>query len=54
MGRGLGFVDVHLLGAVLRQPGARLWTRDRRLRAVAEELGVAHSPMAGKAPEADA
>ena len=54
MGRGLGFVDVHLLGAVLHQPGTRLWTRDRRLHAVADELRVAYSPAAGKVPEADA
>ena len=43
MGRGLGFVDVHLLGAVLNQPGTTLWTRDRRLQAVAETLQVAYS-----------
>lgn len=44
MGRGLGFVDVHLLGAVLNQPGTTLWTRDRRLHTVAEELDVAYAP----------
>ena len=43
MGRGLGFVDVHLLGAVLNRPGTTLWTRDRRLQAVAETLQVAYS-----------
>lgn len=40
-GRGLGVVDVHLLGSVLVVPGLRLWTRDKRLRTVADELGVA-------------
>jgi len=40
-GRGLGFIDIHLLASVLISPGARLWTRDRRLRAVAEELDAA-------------
>lgn len=40
-GSGVGFVDVHLLGSVLGLPGARLWTRDRRLLRVAERLGVA-------------
>ena len=44
MGRGLGFVDVHLLGAVLNRPGTTLWTRDRRLHTVAEELDVAYAP----------
>lgn len=39
-GRGIGFVDAHLLAAVLLTPGARLWTRDRRLSRVAEELGL--------------
>lgn len=38
MGKGIGFVDVHLLAAVAGEPGARLWTRDRRLARVAELL----------------
>ena len=41
MGRGLGFVDAHLICAVLEEEGACLWTRDRRLNEVATELGVA-------------
>lgn len=40
-GRGIGFVDAHLLAAVLITPPARLWTRDRRLETIARELGVA-------------
>ena len=40
MGRGLGWVDAHLLAAVLLAPGTRLWSRDRRLGEVAAELGV--------------
>lgn len=39
-GRGIGLVDAHLLASVLLTPEARLWTRDKRLRAVATELGV--------------
>lgn len=39
-GRGLSAVDSHLLGSILLLPGARLWTRDRRLRRIADELGV--------------
>ena len=41
MGRGIGFVDAHLVCAVLAHEGARLWSRDRRLHQVAAELGVA-------------
>jgi predicted nucleic acid-binding protein len=39
-GRGLSAVDVHLLGSVMVSPGFALWTRDKRLKAVAAELGV--------------
>ena len=39
-GRGVGYVDVHLLAAVRLTAGAELWTKDNRLRRVAEELGV--------------
>ncbi len=39
-GTGLGYVDVHLLtGAALSFCG--IWTRDKRLRAFAEKLGIA-------------
>lgn len=41
-GKGIGYVDVHLLVATALIGGARLWTRDRRLHAVAHELGCAH------------
>lgn len=40
-GRGLTAVDVHLLGSVAIVPGARLWTRDKRLAAAGRELGIA-------------
>lgn len=40
-GRGIGYVDAHLLAAVRLTPGAQLWTRDGRLRAVAVEMGIA-------------
>jgi predicted nucleic acid-binding protein len=41
IGRGIGYVDVHLLAAAAigRAP---LWTRDKRLREIAAELGVAY------------
>jgi hypothetical protein len=40
MGKGLGYVDVHLLAAAMmdRTP---LWTLDRRLAAEANRLGIA-------------
>jgi len=44
MGRGIGYVDAHLLAAVMLTPRARLWTRDRRLASVANELGLAYRP----------
>jgi predicted nucleic acid-binding protein len=40
-GRGIGYVDAHLLAAVRLTLDARLWTYDRRLHAVAAEIGVA-------------
>jgi len=36
-GLGIGYVDVHLLASVQLTPDARLWTRDKRLHAVASE-----------------
>jgi hypothetical protein len=38
-GRGLGWVDVHLLAAALLSHG-RFWTLDKRLGAVSSELGL--------------
>ena len=40
MGRGIGFVDAHLLCAVLNHNSTLLWTRDRSLKRIAEECGV--------------
>lgn len=40
-GRGLGWVDVHLLASTLLTQDALLWTRDERLEKAAELLGVA-------------
>ena len=40
MGRGIGFVDVHLLASAALAAPVRLWTRDRRLAAVATELDL--------------
>lgn len=40
-GKGIGYVDVHLLASVALTEGATLWTRDKRLRRVAAALGCA-------------
>ncbi len=40
-GLGIGYVDAHLLAATILTTGARLWTRDRRLAAVAARHGLA-------------
>ena len=40
-GRGIGYIDAHLLASLRLTPGTRLWTKDQRLHAVAERLGLA-------------
>jgi predicted nucleic acid-binding protein len=40
-GRGVGYVDVHLLASVRLTPGAMLWTSDRRLQVIAVQLDLA-------------
>jgi hypothetical protein len=40
-GKGLSAIDVNLLGSVALVDGAQLWTRDKRLKAVCTEVGVA-------------
>lgn len=40
MGRGLGWVDVHLLASAMIAR-VQLWSLDRRLSTVARDLGVA-------------
>ncbi len=48
-GRGLGWIDVHLLAAAIvrRLP---LWTADSRLSSVAEELGLAYAVPSPTSP----
>jgi predicted nucleic acid-binding protein len=43
-GTGIGYVDTHLLLAAKLIPDGQLLTRDNKLRAQAERLGVAHKP----------
>ena len=38
--KGIGLTDAHLVASCLLTPGTQLWTRDRRLRGIAESLGV--------------
>ena len=40
-GRGVGYIDIHLLSAVRLTAGAELWTNDKRLQGVADQLGLA-------------
>ena len=42
MGRGISFMDAHLLYSALSHQDTLLWTRDRRLNRVAQELSVSH------------
>ena len=42
-GRGVGYIDVHLLAAARLTERALLWTRDRILRETAHALGLAHA-----------
>jgi predicted nucleic acid-binding protein len=39
-GSGIGYIDAHLLAAAAVTPGALLWTRDKRLRVIAERLSL--------------
>lgn len=43
MGKGIGFVDAHLLTSTRLTANTRLWTRDKRLGSVAQSLGVGFS-----------
>ena len=42
-GRGIGYVDACLLASAALGGDVRLWTRDRRLAAVARDLGLYES-----------
>jgi predicted nucleic acid-binding protein len=44
MGRGLGWVDMHLLASASAS-GEKILTRDRRLQVAARELGLAHEGL---------
>lgn len=42
-GSGIGYVDAHLLASCLLTDKCLLWTRDKRLGAVAARLGIAYN-----------
>jgi predicted nucleic acid-binding protein len=42
MGLGIGYIDVHRLASAALAGPAPLWTRDKRLAAVAEGLKLAY------------
>ncbi len=39
-GKGIGYIDVHLLASAVLTPRCFLWTRDRHLRVVADAMGL--------------
>jgi predicted nucleic acid-binding protein len=39
-GRGIGYIDAHLLAAARLTAGTELWTHDKRLHGVAVQLGL--------------
>ena len=41
-GRGIGYIDLHLLAAVSLNLEVKLWTRDKRLLGTAQQFGLAH------------
>lgn len=43
MGKGIGYIDAHLLASVSLSVDSRLWTRDKRLGATSAALNVAFS-----------
>jgi predicted nucleic acid-binding protein len=45
-GKGIGYVDVHLLASVALTEGAKIWTRDKKLRLVAQRMGCAYHDAA--------
>ncbi len=42
MGRGIGYIDTHLLASAAMSSPTQLWSKDRRLMELAGELGVAY------------
>jgi len=49
-GRGIGYVDAHLLASVQLTAGTTLWTNDKKLQSVAEQLRLAITPARRPGP----
>ncbi len=45
MGRGIGYIDAHLLAATALGPSTRIWTRDKRLANLAIDLNLNFVPV---------
>ena len=44
MGSGIGYVDAHLLASSVLHGTTRVWTRDRRMTTIADELNISFVP----------
>lgn len=44
-GRGIGYIDCHLLASALIAGNLKIWSDDKRLSSAAAELGVAAHPL---------
>ncbi|MCK4842255.1 MAG: type II toxin-antitoxin system VapC family toxin [Methylococcales bacterium] len=44
MGKGIGFVDLHLLASTFLAKNTLLWTRDRRLHKLSQALNLCWEP----------
>lgn len=42
MGKGIGYIDAHLLAAVALNGSTSLWTRDKHLFAIADSMHIAY------------
>ena len=43
-GTGIGFIDTHLLASLHLTPGTKLWSRDKRLAAIATGMDLCFNP----------
>ncbi len=43
MGKGIGYIDAHLIAAAAIH-AAHIWTRDKRLKVISDQLGLTYIP----------